>query len=294
MQTDENAFLQEARQGRNQFWRYLAVNLAIIIVSLIVTVIITLVAVIVEGTANLTQWSEITMLLASMLPFPFALIVLWAGVRFIHGRPFISLVNPVHRIAWRRLFISAAVWFLLSALGDAILSIVQPGNYTWTFDIKRFFPYLLLGIILIPIQAATEELLFRAYLPQSLGLIRGAGLWLPLIGPAIVFGLLHGLNPEAGTYGLLLTMPSYIGMGLVLGWITLRSESLEMALGMHIANNLYAALVVTFPASSLTSPALFSIGKYDPALALGVWAATSALYLLFFYTLGRKLAFPPV
>ena len=115
------------------------------------------------------------------------------------------------------------------------------------------------------IQTSTEEFIFRAYLPQGITRFTPR-FWLPWIIPAVVFGLLHSLNPEVDTYGFILTIPFYIGFGLLLGWITLRSRSLELALGLHLANNLYASLIVTFPGSALPS-CPFTIQSYDAALS---------------------------
>jgi uncharacterized protein len=82
--------------------------------------------------------------------------------------------------------------------------------------------------------------------------------------PAVLFGLLHGVNPEIEAFGFRTMMVYYIGMGLFLGWITLKSAGLELAIGLHIANNLYASLMITFPESAIPSPALFSLREFDP------------------------------
>ncbi|MCA1953701.1 MAG: hypothetical protein LDL12_00980, partial [Anaerolinea sp.] len=96
----------------------------------------------------------------------------------------------------------------------------------------------------------------------------------------------HGTNPEVGMYGMALMLPTYVLMGLMLGWITLRSQSLELALGLHWANNLYAGVVVTFQGSSLTSPAIFSIQQFDPLAATIGLLLSMGVYLLGAYWLG--------
>ena len=273
-----NQFLDQARQGRNEFWRYLLTVGLVIAASFWVSLVFSLIAILFKGT-DLDQYPPLVMLLLGTSPFPFALLALWFGVRVLHKRTFRSLVTPFQKINWKQLIISAGLWFLLAGISDLILSFLQPGNYHWNLDLVRFLPYLLVVLIVIPIQTSTEEFIFRAYLPQGLSRFTPR-LWLPWIIPSIVFGLLHSLNPEVDTYGFLLTIPFYIGFGLVLGWITLRSRSLELALGLHLANNLYASLIVTFPGSALPSPAIFSIQTYDAASSLVVWAVMSAIYLV--------------
>ncbi len=273
-----NQFLDLAKDGRNEFWRYLLTLGLMIAVSFWVSLVGSLVTILFNGT-DLSQYPPLVMLLLGTIPFPFTLLALWFGMRVLHKRRFRSLVTPFQRINWKQFFISASLWFLLAGISDLVLALIQQGNYRWSLDIARFIPYLLVTLIVIPIQTSTEEFVFRAYLPQGLSRFT-PGFWLPWIIPAVVFGLLHSLNPEVDTYGFLLTIPFYIGFGLVLGWITLRARSLELALGLHLANNLYASLIVTFPGSALPSPALFTIQSYDAALSLIVWAVMTVLYLL--------------
>jgi membrane protease YdiL (CAAX protease family) len=286
-----NPFLDLAKDGRNEFWRYLLTIGLMIAASFWVSLVASLAAILINGT-DLNQYPPLAMLLLGTSPFPFTLLVLWFGVRFLHKRPFRSLVTPFKKVRWKQLFISALLWFLLAGISDLVLSFLQPDNYHWSLDFSRIIPYLLVTLVVIPIQTSTEEFIFRAYLPQ--GITRFTpGFWLPWIIPAVVFGLLHSLNPEVDTYGFLLTIPFYIGFGLLLGWITLRSRSLELALGLHLANNLYASLIVTFPGSALPSPALFTIQSYDAALSLVVWAVMSIIYLLVLFLVFPHWFNPP-
>lgn len=286
-----NPFLDLAKDGRNEFWRYLLTIGLMIAASFWVSLVASLAAILINGT-DLNQYPPLAMLLLGTSPFPFTLLVLWFGVRFLHKRPFRSLVTPFKQVRWKQLFISALLWFLLAGISDLVLSFLQPDNYHWSLDFSRIIPYLLVTLVVIPIQTSTEEFIFRAYLPQGITRFTPR-FWLPWIIPAVVFGLLHSLNPEVDTYGFLLTIPFYIGFGLLLGWITLRSRSLELALGLHLANNLYASLIVTFPGSALPSPALFTIQSYDAALSLVVWAVMSIIYLLVLFLVFPHWFNPP-
>lgn len=281
-----NAFLEQAQTGRNDFWRYLVNVGAIIFVSIWISILISIVSLVLFG-SDFNQYPPQTVLIIGMLPFPFVSLTLWLGVRFLHQRTFLSLITPLKQVNWKRILVSASIWLILAGFADVVLSFLQPGNYMWSFDVVRFLPYMVIAFIFIPIQTSTEELIFRSYLPQGLSRFTPR-FWIPWVIPALVFGLLHSLNPEVGLYGFLLTIPYYIGFGLMLGWVTLKSQSLELALGLHLANNLYASLVVTFPGSALPSPALFTIKEYNAAAALIVWAVMTGIYLLIMLTLFRK------
>lgn len=288
----DNRFIEAARLGLNDFWRYAATFFLTISLFIMAGVCTVLVLVVQTGAIDMTTGTlDMEMLvgpgflLANLVPFTFILLGLWIGVRLLHKRPFISLINPLLRFDWRRFALGGGLWLLLTAISDLTLSVIQPGNYVFNLDLPALLPVLAIALVFLPFQVAGEELLFRGYLTQGIG--HRFGFWASWIIPAILFGLLHGANPEVLEYGALLSMPIYIGMGLLLGWITLRSESMELALGLHLANNLYAALLVTFPSSALTTPALFTIQRFDPAVSLVVFFIVGAIYLLLLHLLGR-------
>jgi uncharacterized protein len=274
-----NEYLEQARQGRNSFWRYTAALIFIIALNIIVTTILLGLAVYFFDTIELRAMPEWFVLIVGMLPFGVTALALWLAIKLFHRRTFHSLLTSASSIRWRLVLLSASAWLVLSALSDAVMILLRPGNVYWSFDPVRFIPYFLLAIVLIPIQAATEELIFRGYLTQAFGLLK-RGIWLAWLVPAILFGLLHGVNPEVEAFGFKTMMIYYIGMGLFLGWLTLKSQGLELAIGLHVANNLYASLMITFPESAIPSPALFSIREFDPFSGVIVFILMAGAYML--------------
>jgi uncharacterized protein len=281
-----NAFIEAARGGRNEFWRYLVTVLLSGALVLSSGLCIGLGLVLATGNPDLFALPETVFLGFNLLPFGFILIGVWMGMALLHKRRFFSLINPLEgRFNWRRFWLSAGLWLALAAASDGILSLLQPGNYVFAFDPARFLPFLLVALLLFPVQIAAEEVLFRGYLTQGFG--RMGGFWLAWLAPSILFALLHGANPEVGEFGVWTTLPAYLIIGLLLGWVTLRSESLELALGLHLANNLYSALVITFPGSALPAPALFTIQRVEPVTILVSAAAGALIYLALLGLLGR-------
>ncbi len=279
----ENVFLDAARQGKNSFWRYLLTLTGVVVAAFGASALLLFAALASRAASVDLAWGTVSFesdtvgLLVNMLPFAFVLFWLWFALRLLHRRPFITLVNPLKTVRWDSLFLSAGLWFLLSALGDGLMYLLNPGNYAWTFQPARFFPFLLLSLVLIPIQTSTEELVFRGYLTQGLGrMVRN--FWVLLIVPAVLFGLLHSANPEVSLYGFGWMMASYIGIGLLLSFVTLRSQGLELALGLHFANNLYAVFS-TFPGSAIQTPALVTVRSIDPRISFLVLVIMSAIYL---------------
>jgi len=284
----ENGYLALARSGKNAFWRYLVTNVTIIIsafavqtVALILIIILTgkMESFIGSGSQFLDTLSPVLVLLLGMAPFPVALVILGLGVRFLHGRSLRTLLTARPQFAWRRLLLSASIWLVLLGLSDLVTALfITPGNYRLSFDLKAWLPYAIAALILIPIQASTEEFLFRGYLMQSLGLLTRRS-WFPLLVSTLVFASLHGANSDVLKYGAPLMLAQIALMGLLMGWVTLRGQGLEAALGLHIANNLYGALFITYPASALPSPAVFSMKTIDPLAGLVGLAIVSVIYL---------------
>jgi membrane protease YdiL (CAAX protease family) len=287
MHSDE--FFAPVRTGKNAFWRYFLTVVAIVVAVLIIGLIAGIIYLLINGNINVEQMSPIASLLVNMSIFPAALFVLFLGVRFLHQRRFKTLITPQPKIAWRRMLLSGGLWFLISAISDVITALwITPGNYSWSFNPTSFIPFAILALILIPIQTSTEELVFRGYLMQAFSLLT-KHTWIPLVLSAVLFASLHSANPEIAAYGFGWMIPFYLGMGLILGWITLYTGGLEASLGVHIANNLYAGLMVTFPSSAIVSPALFTIHTYDAKLSLVTFVISAALYLaLFIWLNGRQ------
>lgn len=124
-------------------------------------------------------------------------------------------------------------------------------------DMQAALVSLLLVLLLVPIQATAEEVVFRGALMQSLGGwfggVRGSGgfasfvrgPWLPIAIPAIAFGFAHIYD----IWGWLVV----VMMALVAGWISWRTGGLEAAITLHVINNLIAFGFMSFGVGGETS-----------------------------------------
>jgi len=264
-------------EGKFEFWRYLFLIIIMVGVMLVAQAIFLVLASLLEGTMDFNLFPPMTLLWVTMLPFVALLIFLVPGIRLIHQQSIKSVFTQKTIFNWKLLIKSAIIWFVLSGLADIIISILQPGNYVFSFSFFSFFPYMLIAILLIAFQITAEEVLFRSYLLHGLTrLFRYR--WLGITLQAILFGILHAANPEVTSYGLLTTMPFYIGIGLLLGWLSFRSKGLEIALGLHFANNLYATSMVTFSESAIPSPAIFTITNYQPEIGLVAFVIIAIIF----------------
>ena len=284
-----NAYIEQARKGDNRFLMYvlglLVVIIAIAICSLLVGWIIATMG---NGIDPNTDMSAINPdmlgfhpaigLALLVLPFPAGILGLWLAVKGFHKRAFVSLISAVNKINWPKLLYAGGLWLVLGILFEFVAYGLEPENYRFTFEPMRFFPTLLVALIIIPLQASMEELLFRGYLLQGLGTATRRG-WIAILITAIGFGLLHGANPEIEKFGPLMFL-YYIGFGVMMGAITWMDEGLELALGIHAANNVYGTVAVTFPSSALQTPALFTMQEYHVGLMTMGWLLISVIFVI--------------
>ena len=176
-------------------------------------------------------------------PLAFGLLIVLFWVKFVQGQSITSLTTSRQKIDWKRVFFSFFLWGSITTLLILGLYFTQPENFVWNFNPEKFFIFLVLAVVLVPMQTSFEEYLFRGHMMQGIGLATNSRL-IPLIITSVLFGLMHIANPEVGKIGYII-MIYYIGTGFFLGIMTLMDEGLELALGFHAANNLVGALLLT-------------------------------------------------
>lgn len=281
-----HAYLDLAHLGKNQWWRYLlAVLLMLFFWQLLGAIPFALLLgwYLLDGdpSTDLGAYGpvggdETAVFVVSMLASVFFLVGIFLAVRYIHGRPLRTLVTPAASIDWRRAGQGFLVWFVIVALLSLAEALLYPGRYAWSLDLRRFVPFVFLALVLVPLQTSAEELFFRGYLLQWVGL-RLRNIWLLSLVSGLLFGSMHIMNPEFQFNPLLLSF-YYFLMGAVPAYVTLRDGRLELALGFHAANNLFAALFANYEITVMPSPSLFTIQTQDVVFAV---LATSVGLLAF-------------
>jgi len=203
-------------------------------------------------------------------------------IKAFNKKSFQYVINGTQRIRWKRIMWGAGVWAFVLAVYTAIDYMINPENFVLQFNFAAFIPLLFISLLLIPIQTSFEELAFRGYLTQGIaGATRNR--WWALVIPSLVFGLIHCFNPEVSAHGFWLTMPNYILFGVLFGLTSILDDGIEIALGIHAANNIFLSLFVTNPDSALRTNAIFEQQSIEPAKDLIGFIITGILVFLFFY-----------
>lgn len=254
------------------------------------------------------------MLALMMGMFVFTFLFLWFALKFFHKKELTSVINGFTNIRWKRYLFSFSIWSALIITVTIISYLISPQDMEIRFEPSKFLVLFVVAVIFIPIQTATEELIFRGYLMQGFSqytiklkyfnLIKFQWIDLfpnfnkklrlfsvkffrngifPLIITSVLFGLMHGSNPESKAHGLLIMMPYYILFGAFLGVLTLLDEGTELAMGIHCANNLVSSLLITTKNSVLQTDAVFYTTTENPSGEFILWIGMAAITFFVLY-----------
>jgi len=221
-------------------------------------------------------WGFMVFALVSFIPLLVGTILAY---RFILGRPASQLFAVSVPFRMRRVWWGFFSW-LVVMLGPSIaLLVIFPAEngYEWNFQAAAFIPFAVITLLLIPVQTTAEEVFFRGWLMQWFSQ-RFSSIWILSALSGIAFALPHMANPEALSQPVL-AFVTYASVGFVLGWVTVRDRSLEIAIGAHAAHNLFLSLVAGYEGGALPAEALFVTDSAE--LGIGNIVFTAVLIPVF-------------
>ena len=200
-------------------------------------------------------WLTVTLLLAALLAgagpriailayltgFAGMILGLELALRLLHRRSLRSVVGP-GGFRPREFLLGVAVVAAVSGLAElAALLAVRPSQAQPLATWAVWVPFVLGALF---VQVTAEELVFRGYLQQQLAArFARRAVWWGL--PAVMFGALHW-QPGYGANAWLLAATAAV-TGLVYGDVTTRLGNLSASIGLHFANNAFAALILPPP-----------------------------------------------
>ncbi len=163
---------------------------------------------------------------------------IWIGLflvtRFLHKRPFRTLLSPDRRMDGQQLLKGIVFGAVFAGLSMGI-GILLAGDLRPGLALDRWLILFLPLVALVIVQATAEELVFRGYLAQQLAArFSFWPIWALL--PSFLFGLLHfapHLPGGGGYYYVAVTTMA----GLMFCALVWRSGSLWAAVGVHVTVN---------------------------------------------------------
>lgn len=176
-------------------------------------------------------------LLATDLVWALAIVLVGVVALLVHRLPFGLVLSVAGRMRWTWFAgcLGLAAVALAVAVGVSFFFPQQPGTELgdqlnpFTDRIRDF---TLIVVLLTPLQAAGEEVVFRGYLTQAFGgLAHGRAATALAVGvPALLFAIAHGAQ----------SAPVFVDrfvFGLVAGVLVLVTGGLEAGIAMHLLNN---------------------------------------------------------
>lgn len=255
-------FIEQAHTGKNNWFLYILTVLIVFVAIQIASLPLMIYLLVTNPEALQNGGLEVVTdtnpgLALTLFTFVAGFFALFLCVRYIHKKNCLDIVTGRPKFDWRRFFFGAGVWAVLSLLTILVTICTSENNeIIFQFEPASFIGLAVISLLLLPFQTAFEEIMFRGYLMQGFALFFKSR-WISFIIVAILFGLMHGANPEVKNFGAEIALPQYIVMGLILGFIALKDEGLELAIGLHAANNILMALTFTSDSSALQTHALF-------------------------------------
>lgn len=218
------------------------------------------------------------------------LVMPWIGVflsfypiaKYVLKWPITSLFTFRNSFDWKRYLIGFFVWFTINLL---TFFITKNDHVLFVADWSKFFYLLVVAVVVLLMQTMAEELVFRSFLIKWLGR-RTSIVAVQVIISGVLFGLLHGTNPEVAALGPI-AFVYYIGAGLFLGLIAVLDKGIELSSGFHFANNLFAAIIVTSDWQVFKTDAIY-IDTNPPAFTLTQFLTFFVGQLIFFLIFWKK------
>lgn len=218
-------------------------------------------------------WQSLLADLLTFVPFTVATPLVW---RYVTGTPVARLVDERGHVDRGRIALGFVAWFALTAVSTGIDALVHPAQYRYSFNAAVFVPFVLVTLLLLPAQTSAEEFFFRGWILR----------WAASLPPAarvtlsgLVFALPHLANPEAQGHEWTAFLAWFLLGG---GWAlaSVRDRGIELALGAHLANNLFSLVFVGYDGAVLPTSAIFTARSVDIDATLVSLVVVVPLFLL--------------
>lgn len=182
-------------------------------------------------------------------------------------------VNILHsvlfRLRWRWLgiaLLAAAVVWVVTTGGSLALGFAFGEELgAFTTDLPTYLIGVVIVLLLVPLQAATEEYLYRGVLVQAVG---SWVAWAPVtvVVSSVAFAFSHAYD------GWGIATVAVMGAGFAI--VTIRTGGLEAAIGMHAVNNIGAFVLSgtgMFGPTGITADTGGAAGLIGQVVTVALW-----------------------
>lgn len=262
---DRITFLDNAHQGKNNWWRYLLTSgvawigpFILILIVLIPFILLSHPVKMDITPANVENTLNPLILIVMLgIYYTLSFVLFYLCSRFIQGKTIKKMITTVSKFNWKNVLKGAGLWSIIIGVSLVVDVLISPSTVKLSLDLP-FFTLLIASLIIFAIQASFEEIFFRGYLMQGIGLLTRKP-FIPLFFTSVIFAIGHFWNGTSIITGITAVVNMFI-FGMVLGIITLGENGLETAIGAHIANNILVTSIVGNVGIINDLPAMLTFG----------------------------------
>ncbi len=235
-----------ARNGAREIWRPIVGTITVALAFVLVGVVVVVAGVVISAALGMPappdrpeqlSGDPLLGLVFLLLSIALVLPLVFGTAALIQRRRPGTLSSVAGRLRWPWLLQCVGVAVVAVVLGQLVqvLTFTLTGRgdeagFSWA-GWSGFLPALVIIVLLVPFQAATEEYLFRGWLVQAVGSRLNSPWWAIVIG-SLIFVSLHGYT-GAG-------MLDVFSFGVVTGFLAVRTGGLEAPIALHVVNNMTA------------------------------------------------------
>lgn len=228
-----------------------------------------LVAFTTEPSFDLTDPAFTALLLGSIIIMMPAYLL---ASRIINGPRLGLASSAAGRLRWGWMLLCGAVAVGITAVVTGLMMLipVDAGPLPGPAENPQWVWTLLVLLLLVPLQAAAEEYVFRGYLMQAIGRwLRHPAFAILLPVPLFVLGHLYDVVGQVAV-GL---------FAVAAGWLTWRTGGLEAAIALHVVNNLSAFLLGLAGAADVNETSVGWLSLATSVLMIGGFVAAVEVLL---------------
>lgn len=160
----------------------------------------------------------------------------------IYKRPFgqMGLVKG----DWLRQLLLGCLYGILMISLVVLVLVVSGSAHITDIDFSRIITLkFLMSFIFFIFVGFFEEILCRGYMMTALKTTRNK--WVVVLCPAVIFGLLHALNPNVTIFSII----NIVIVGVIFGYLMIKTGRLWAPIGLHITWNFFQGTIFGIPVS---------------------------------------------
>ncbi|MGO2684285.1 MAG: lysostaphin resistance A-like protein [Microbacterium sp.] len=187
------------------------------------------------GDTSLTPLQYLASNVAIILVAPLTLLVLAR----IGRAPWRAVFSRGRHFRWRRLATYLGIFAVLMVVTNIAIHVVNPSPIELFAISGTTIALLTVVLVTTPLQAASEEIVFRGILtPSYASWVRASrpAIILGITGSSILFMVLH-MSTD------LWMIVNYLGLGVSTALMALLSRGLEAPIAFHVMNNVFAMTI---------------------------------------------------